>query len=214
MSDLRTDPTPWVFDADGHVIEPPRVWDELLPAEFRGVRATRPAGGRPLPLRVRPACRLPDRGAQRGDGGTGPDPTNSDDAGRRTRAAPSPAPGSPTWPSTASTAAALYPTFGLMIQGVTEREPAVALCRALNDWVAEYCSSIPSTLIGVATLPMTSADDALAEARRCVEQHGFRGVWRRPEHFDSLPRLQDAEYEPLWSYPRGGGRAVRHPSRA
>ena len=34
-SDLRTDPTPWVFDADGHVIEPPRVWDELLPEEFR-----------------------------------------------------------------------------------------------------------------------------------------------------------------------------------
>jgi hypothetical protein len=34
-SALRTDPTPWVFDADGHVIEPPRVWDELLPEEFR-----------------------------------------------------------------------------------------------------------------------------------------------------------------------------------
>jgi predicted TIM-barrel fold metal-dependent hydrolase len=38
-------------------------------------------------------------------------------------------------------------------------------------------------LIGVATLPMTNAEDALAEARRCVEQYGFRGVWRRPEHF-------------------------------
>ena len=26
---------PWVFDADGHVIEPPRVWDELLPKKFQ-----------------------------------------------------------------------------------------------------------------------------------------------------------------------------------
>ena len=26
-------------------------------------------------------------------------------------------------------AVALYPTYGLMIQGVTEREPAAALCR-------------------------------------------------------------------------------------
>ena len=33
----------------------------------------------------------------------------------------------------------LYPTYGLMIQGVTEREPALALCRAVNDWLAEYC---------------------------------------------------------------------------
>ena len=57
-----------------------------------------------------------------------------------------------------------------MIQGVTEREPALALCRALNDWLAEYCAHDPSRLIGVATLPMTNADDALAEARRCVEQ--------------------------------------------
>ena len=97
-------------------------------------------------------------------------------------------------------AAALYPTFGLMIQGVTEREPALALCRALNDWVAEYCAPDPEHLIGIATLPMTSAEDALAEARRCVEELGFRGVWRRPEHFDALPRLQDDEYEPLWSY--------------
>ena len=97
-------------------------------------------------------------------------------------------------------AAALYPTFGLMIQGVTEREPARALCRALNDWVAEYCAADPEHLIGIATLPMTSAEDALAEARRGVEELGFRGVWRRPEHFDALPRLQDAEYEPLWSF--------------
>ena len=47
---------------------------------------------------------------------------------------------------------------------------------------------------------MTDADDALGEATRCVEELGFRGVWRRPEHFGSLPRLQDEAYEPLWSY--------------
>jgi len=47
---------------------------------------------------------------------------------------------------------------------------------------------------------MTSAEDALAEARRGVEALGFRGVWRRPEHFDPLPHLYDEAYEPLWSY--------------
>src|SRR5581483_5134242 len=97
-------------------------------------------------------------------------------------------------------AAALYPTYGLMIQGVTEREPALALCRAVNDWLAEYCAYDPDRLLGVGTLPLTHAGDALTEARRCVEELGFRAVWRRPEHFGNLPRLQDEGYEPLWSY--------------
>jgi predicted TIM-barrel fold metal-dependent hydrolase len=96
--------------------------------------------------------------------------------------------------------AALYPTWGLMIQGVTERQPALALCRAINDWLAGYCAADTAQLIGVGTLPMTDAGDALDEARRCVEQLGFRGVWRRPEQLDGVPRPDDAVYEPLWSY--------------
>jgi predicted TIM-barrel fold metal-dependent hydrolase len=96
--------------------------------------------------------------------------------------------------------AALYPTWGLMIQGVTEPAPALALARAVNDWLAEYCARDPGHLIGVATLPMTDAGDALGEARRCVEEYGFRGVWRRPEQLDGLARPDDKEYEPLWSF--------------
>jgi predicted TIM-barrel fold metal-dependent hydrolase len=96
--------------------------------------------------------------------------------------------------------AVLYPTNGLMIQGVVERAPALALCRAINDWLAEYCRHDPSRLIGVGTLPMTDPGDALAEARRCVEQLGFRGVWRRPERIAGLPAVHDPGYEPLWSY--------------
>ena len=96
--------------------------------------------------------------------------------------------------------AVLYPTYGLMIQGVVEREPAVALCRAVNDWLAEYCRHDPRRLIGVGTLPMTHPDDALAEARRCIEQLGFRGVWRRPERFDGIPALHDPGYDALFSY--------------
>lgn len=96
--------------------------------------------------------------------------------------------------------AVLYPTYGLMVQGVTEREPALALCRAVNDWLAEYCRAEPRRLLGAGTLPMTHPDDALAEARRCVEQLGFCAVWRRPERFAGIPPLHDPGYEPLWAY--------------
>jgi predicted TIM-barrel fold metal-dependent hydrolase len=94
----------------------------------------------------------------------------------------------------------LYPTYGLMIQGVVERAPARALCAAVNDWLAEYCRHDPRRLIGVGTLPMAHPDDALAEARRCVEELGFRGVWRRPERFESIPALHDPGYDALFSY--------------
>lgn len=96
--------------------------------------------------------------------------------------------------------AVLYPTYGLMIQGITERKPAVALCRAINDWLATYCAHDPRRLVGIGTLPMTHPDDALAEARRCIEELGFRGVWRRPERFTGIPALHDEGYDPLWSY--------------
>lgn len=94
----------------------------------------------------------------------------------------------------------LYPTYGLMVQGVVEREPAIALCRAVNDWLAEYCRRDPRRLVGVATLPMTDGEAALAEARRCVEQLGFRGVWRRPERFAGVAALHDPAHEPLFAY--------------
>jgi predicted TIM-barrel fold metal-dependent hydrolase len=96
--------------------------------------------------------------------------------------------------------AVLYPTYGLMIQGVVEREPAVALCRAINDWLATYCAHDPSRLIGVGTLPMCHPDDALAEAQRCIGELGFRGVWRRPERIPGTAALHDPGYEALWSF--------------
>jgi uncharacterized protein len=190
---------PWVFDADGHVIEPPRVWDELLPAKFRSYapRVLQDADSYRYACGDRVSFRIPGRAEAMAAPGQTPKKSDSPVA---VRGGTEPAPRLDDMAVDAIDTVALYPTFGLMIQGVTECEPALALCRALNDWLAEYCAHDPARLVGVATLPMTDAGDALAEAKRCVERYGFRGVWRRPEHFGDLPRLQDDAYEPLWSY--------------
>jgi predicted TIM-barrel fold metal-dependent hydrolase len=195
---------PWVFDADGHVVEPPRVWDELLPARYRDYapRVLQSEGD------FRFACGdrvgFPIEGRSEAVGAPGQTPKQSD-APVSARGGAEPAPRLSDMAVDHIDAAALYPTYGLMIQGVTEREPALALCRAVNDWLAEYCAHAPDQLIGIGTLPMTDAGDALGEARRCVEELGFRGVWRRPEHFGALPRLQDDAYERLWSYLEDAG---------
>jgi predicted TIM-barrel fold metal-dependent hydrolase len=188
-----------VFDADGHVVEPEDVWVRHLPARFRAYapRVEQGDGEFWFVCGDRAGFRIAGRRESVGAPGQTP---HRVDAPVAARGGAEPGPRLADMAVDHIGAAALYPTYGLMIQGVTEREPALALCRAVNDWMAEYCAHDPTRLLGVGTLPMTDAGDALAEARRCVEALGFRGVWRRPEHFGSLPRLQDDAFEPLWSY--------------
>jgi uncharacterized protein len=96
--------------------------------------------------------------------------------------------------------AVLFPTLGLLIENVTQREAAAAMHRAVNTWMAEYCAFDPSRLVGVAALPSTNADDALAEARYCVEELGFRIVFRHPSLYPATLPIHDRRFEPLWDY--------------
>jgi predicted TIM-barrel fold metal-dependent hydrolase len=202
--------SPWVFDADGHVVEPARVWDRL-PRVYRSYapRVLQEEDHFRFVCNDRLSFRITGRAESLGAPGQTPHKSG----------APQPAPGAvdpgarlADMATDLIATAALYPTFGLMIQGVVERGPALALCRVVNDWLAEYCAGAPSRLIGVGVIPMTDADDALAEARRCVEELGFRGVWRRPEQFPGIPLLQSGDYEPLWAYLEEAGVALAfHP---
>ena len=127
------------------------MWDEL-PArqKFHDVRARVSSSTTTTSAtRAATASSFRIQGRAEAVGAPGQTPDADRHAGRGPRRRRSRARGSTTWPSTASSAAALYPTYGLMIQGVTEREPALALCRALNDWLAEYCAHDPTRLVGV-----------------------------------------------------------------
>jgi len=82
------------------------------------------------------------------------------------------------------------------------RDPAAAsaMCTAINNWIASYAEHDGERLFAVGVLPQTSTEDALAEAKRCIEVHGMRGVWRRPERIAGSPALHDPGYDALWSY--------------
>ena len=91
----------------------------------------------------------------------------------------------------------LYPTEGLQLFGVPDGELLNVVFRAYNDWIAEFCSSYPKRLHGIAMLNVDDVTGAIGELERCARL-GLRGAMITvypPEN-----RSYDSpEYESLWA---------------
>ena len=87
---------------------------------------------------------------------------------------------------------------------VTDAATARAWAVASNDLVARVVGLFPENFVGACQLPQTPGgglDDAVAELRRCVEEHGFVGANVNPDPsggFWSSPPLTDAYWFPLY----------------
>src|SRR5918994_6365059 len=115
--DVAARTRPWVFDADGHVVEPLRVWDELLPARYRdhAPRVIQSEDHFRFACGDRVGFRIEGWSESVGAPGQTPKQSNAPVAARG---------GSEPGPRLLDMAvdhiadAALYPTYGLMVQGV------------------------------------------------------------------------------------------------
>jgi predicted TIM-barrel fold metal-dependent hydrolase len=60
---------------------------------------------------------------------------------------------------------------------VAQRDPDfhLAMVRAYNDWLSEFCSFAPNRLGGVATIPNRGVDAAVAEVERTAQMPGIAG---------------------------------------
>jgi len=70
--------------------------------------------------------------------------------------------------------AILYPTSGLGIGKIREPNYAAALCRAYNNYIADYCKASPR-LKAVANLPIYHPEAAVEELTRAVRDLGLVG---------------------------------------
>ena len=65
---------------------------------------------------------------------------------------------------------------GVQILADAQAELAVAVCREVNDWLADVIAAHPARLAGFAMLPTQSPTDAADELERTVRDLGFKGA--------------------------------------
>ncbi len=75
---------------------------------------------------------------------------------------------------------------------------SLEICKAFNDWVAEYCSSDPVRMKPTSIVPQHDPELAAQEARRSVEKLGSVGVVMLPMPVAGR-HPHDPEFDVLWA---------------
>lgn len=198
-----------IISADSHVVEPPDVFEGRLPSHLKdkaprlialdGASYWHVDGFDPIPLPVTAATGSGWRRSARG-------PVMADGAIHWDDVLPGlyePAERIKAQTADSIDGEFLYPTAGLWdaVKQLDDGELKLALVRAYNDWLAEFCAHRPDRLFGVAKLPATSVADARAELERAVGL-GLRGAvldaW--PSGAPSAGRPDD---DPFWETVNG-----------
>src|SRR5262249_11271969 len=92
---------------------------------------------------------------------------------------------------------ALFPTIGLRFCGVQNGKLAAALCRAYNNWLADYCRPYSGRLFGVGAVAFQEPNLAVVEMNRVTETLGFKAVFIRPNPLRGR-NLDHPDYYPFW----------------
>jgi uncharacterized protein len=196
-----------VIDADGHVLEPPDVWERYLEPTWRAraIRVRRAPDGRDrLEIDGRPA-RLTTPEMLGGLGGMGrslEELAAACLAGRYAESAPPAAtePGArlALLDRDGIDRALLYPSLGLQWEAEVD-DPAYAFahCRAYNRWIEEFCAGSGGRLASVAHLSLGDPEEAARELRRAVRA-GARGGFLLPFTLSGVPHGHPA-HDRLWA---------------
>jgi predicted TIM-barrel fold metal-dependent hydrolase len=91
--------------------------------------------------------------------------------------------------------AVLYPTLGLFMSFLRDRQWAVALCRAYNSFMHEEFTKKSPRLKAVALLPVQDPEAAAAELRRAVRELGCVGAMLAA---DGSHVLGDPRFTPIY----------------
>jgi len=93
--------------------------------------------------------------------------------------------------------AIVQPSQGLLWYHLEESELLSALCRAYNDWIADFCQPFSQRLKGIGMLNVDRVDEACTELERCAKL-GLTGMFIP---VTPLPgqAYRDPRYDRLWA---------------
>jgi predicted TIM-barrel fold metal-dependent hydrolase len=197
----------WMISVDDHLIEPPNVWVDRLPAKFRDrgpnwvtddqgeawvidddvrvvvngavVSAAFPAGQNPPPFQPMQWAEIPK---------------NCWDPIARAEAmdidhviASLPFPNLPGF-------------AGRVFQNLKDKELALLCLQAYNDWIIdEFAAAIPGRIIEVALIPMWDGKLAAQEAERALSRGACSVSFSMAPHKVGFPPIHDEHWDPLFS---------------
>jgi predicted TIM-barrel fold metal-dependent hydrolase len=87
--------------------------------------------------------------------------------------------------------------YGDGAMGAKDPELRTVLCRAYNDWLAEFCQVAPERYLGLAVLPIHDPAAAVHEIERAAALGGIRGFFVGHDGAD-FP-LTDDSYDRVWA---------------
>lgn len=114
--------------------------------------------------------------------------------------------------------AVLYPGLGIVAHGIENDEIRCATCRALNDYYADMWGQHQDRFTPVATIPMNTPEEAIAELDHAVGERGMKAVMLASHARRPIPALakkypdafryafwldtfgidSDYDYDPVW----------------
>ena len=198
-----------VFDCDSHVVEPPEIWDEYVPATVRAWVKTQFHFHTDTDLlcingRVVPAARERSNAAEVGwprwdkklVGALTPGTEEWKARFGRVAGCRDPQARLRDMDALGTDQVMLFPSWFVRLALVRNPEAAQILTRAYNTWIHDYCAADRRRLFPCAVLPIQSVEGSIEELRR-IAKLGFRAAAVRPCFWNGrYPTLP--EFDPLW----------------
>lgn len=195
-----------VIDADGHILEPPDLWERYSEPKYRdrairikvdergleyleldGKKSKLSAHGTlgflgGMGKTAKETIPSPERTYLRGA------PFGSMDAKERTQLLD----------QEGTEKAILYPTLGILWEAeVEDPEISSAYCRAYNRWIIDFCKDSGGRLLPIAHLSLGDVDEAVRELERAVKA-GAIGAFVAPFTVTKKPHGHP-DHDPLWA---------------
>jgi predicted TIM-barrel fold metal-dependent hydrolase len=189
-----------VLDSDLHIIEPPDLWERYIDPPFRHC-APRGFAEWVLDLRLEIEGKLMPDGVDYLARGRGRSADRNRERFRTFhKRGWSPEAELEGMDQEGIDVGVVYPSRGLFAQAVEGMDPkfAAAIARAYNNWLYDFCRVDPRRLLGAGMISPFDVREAVAEARRCVQELGFKGIFLRPNPVGGR-NWHDPLYEPLWA---------------